>query len=91
MGFFPPQLKQISSQYKVVWGCEYFISAKSIHSSFMSWLNRYLKKVKYQSQNFQSRRSGEKAHHIYETYKNSVIPHGRHIYAKASDMAQATI
>ena len=42
-------------------------------------------------QNSQSRRSGEKAHHTYETYKNTVITHGRHIYAKASDTAKATI
>ena len=26
---------------------------------------------------------------IYETYKNTVMPHGRHIYAKAYDMAKA--
>ena len=30
--------------------------------------------------------SGEKSHHIYETYKNTVMPHGCHIYSKASDM-----
>ena len=35
--------------------------------------------------------SGEKAHHIYETYKYAVMPHGRHIYAKAYDMEQATM
>ena len=28
---------------------------------------------------------------IYETYKNTVMPHERHIYAKASDMEKATI
>ena len=41
------------------------------------------------SQNDQSRRSDEKAHYIYTAYKNTVMPHGRHIYAKASDMANA--
>ena len=55
----------------------------------LSWRDRYLKKLKYQSQNAQSRRYGEKAHHIYTTYKNTVMPHGIHIYAKASDMANA--
>ena len=35
--------------------------------------------------------SGEKAHHIYETYKNTVMPHGYHTYAKAYDIAKATI
>ena len=28
---FPPQLKQMSTLYKIMCGCEYFISAKSIH------------------------------------------------------------
>ena len=28
---------------------------------------------------------------MYETYKNTVIPHGRHMHAKAYDMAQATM
>ena len=46
-------------------------------------------KLKDKSQNSQSRRSGEKSHHTYETYKNTVMPHGRHIYAKASDMTNA--
>ena len=29
--------------------------------------------------------------HIYEIYKNTVIPHGRHIYANTSDMVKATM
>ena len=33
----------------------------------------------------------KKSHHIYETYKNTVMPHGRHIYAKEYDIAQATM
>ena len=36
--------------------------------------------------NYQNRRSGEKEHHTYETYRNTVMPYGRHIYAKASCM-----
>ena len=28
---------------------------------------------------------------MYEAYKNTVMQHGRHIYAKASDMAKATM
>ena len=31
----PPQLKQMSACYKIMRGCEYCISAKSIHSSFL--------------------------------------------------------
>ena len=87
----PPQLKQMSARYKVMCGCECCIYDKSIHSLLLSWRDRYLKKLKDKSQNAQSRRSGEKAHHIYTTYKNTVMPHGRHIYAKVSDMASAKI
>ena len=39
----PPQLKQMSSQYKVVCVCKCCISAKSIHLSLLSWHDRYLK------------------------------------------------
>ena len=72
-------------------GFECCIYAKSIHSSLLSWRDSYLKKLKDKSQNAQIRRSGEKSHHIYDTYKNTVMPHGCHIYAKASDMAKAKI
>ena len=72
-------------------GCECCISSKSIHSSLLSWRDRYFKKIKDQSQNAQNRRSGGKANFLHETYKNTVMTHGRHIYAKASDMAKATM
>ena len=39
----PPQSKQISLQYKVMCGCKCCISSKSIHSSLLSWRDRYLK------------------------------------------------
>ena len=54
----PPQLKQTSALYEVMCGCECCISTKSIHSSLLSWHDPYLKKLKYQSQNAQNRRSG---------------------------------
>ena len=38
-----PQLKQMSARYKVMCGCECCISAKIIHSSLLSWRDRYLK------------------------------------------------
>ena len=38
----PPQLKKTSARYKIMCGCECFISAKSIHSSLLSWRDRYL-------------------------------------------------
>ena len=87
----PHQLKQMSARYKVMCGCECCISAKSIHSLFLSWRDRYLKKLKDKSQNAQSRRYGEKENHIYTTYKNTVMTHGRHIYAKSSDMSNTTM
>ena len=62
-----------------------------MHSSLLSWRDRYLKKLKDLSQNAHSRRSGGKENRIYETYKNTVMPHGRHIYAKAYEMAKATM
>ena len=88
---FPPQLKKVSARYKFMCGCECCISAKIIHSSLLSWRDRHLKKLKDKIQNSQIRRSGEKAHHIYETYKNTLIPHGLHIYSKASEKAKATM
>ena len=39
----PPQLKHISARYKIIFGCECFISARSIHSSLLSWRDIYLK------------------------------------------------
>ena len=59
----------MSSRYKVMCGCECCISAKSMHSSLLSWRDSYLKKLKDLSQNAQNRRSGEKANRIYKTYK----------------------
>ena len=87
----PPQLKQMSARYKVMCSCECCISDKIIHLSLLSWRDRYLEKLKDQSHNDQNRSSSEKSHHIYETYKNTGMSHGRHIYAKAYDMSQATM
>ena len=71
--------------------CDYecFISSKSVHSSLLSLWDRYLNKLKYQSQNSQKIRSGEISNHLFETYKNYVMPHGRHIYQTAYDMAMS--
>ena len=40
---FPPQSKQMSARYKIMCGCECCIYSKSIHSSFISWRDRYVK------------------------------------------------
>ena len=37
----PPQLKQMSAQNKIMCGCECCISDKIIHSSLLSWRDRY--------------------------------------------------
>ena len=81
----------MSARYKIMCGCECCIYAKIIHSSLLSWCDRYLKKLKDKIQNSQSRGSGEKAHHIYTTYTNTVMPHGCHIFAKVLDMENATM
>ena len=45
--------------------------------------------MKDKSQNSQSRRCDEKSHQMYETYKNTEMPHRCYIYTKESDMAKA--
>ena len=87
----PPQLKNMSDRYEVMCSCECCISSKSIHSSLLSWLDRYLSKINDISQNAQNTRSGEMDNHLFETYKNSMTPHGRHIYATAAAMAMDTM
>ena len=42
----PSQLKQTSAHYKLMCGFECCISAKIIHSSLLTWLDRYLKNSK---------------------------------------------
>ena len=39
----PPQLKEFSTQYKVMCARECCISSKNIHSSLLSWRDCYLK------------------------------------------------
>ena len=49
------------------------------------------KEIKHQSQNEQNIKSGEMANRLFETYKNSVMMHGRHSYQTESAMAMATL
>ena len=85
----PPQLYKMSTQYKVRCGCELCVSAKIINSPLISLRDCYFRKLNNFSQNAQNRNSGENSNHLFETYKISVIPHGRHIYAKSADIAMA--
>ena len=87
----PPHLNKIYEHYKVMCGCELCISAKSINSSYISWRDHYLRELKNLSKNAQNRRSGEKSNRLFETYKNSVMPHGCHIYETAADTTMAKI
>ena len=61
----PPQLKKMSTWYKVMCVCECFISAKSIHSQLLSCRDCYLGNINNLGQNAQNRRSGEKANRLF--------------------------
>ena len=50
-----------------------------------------MRKINDLSQNAQNRSSGENSNILFETYKKSVMPHGRHIYETASDMDMDTM
>ena len=71
--------------------CKCCISDKSIHSSLLSWRDRNLKNSRIKAKILKIEGPGKKKSCTYETYKNTVMPHERHIYAKSSDMAKATM
>ena len=50
-----------------------------------------LKKIKDQTHNLQNRKSCEMANRIFETYKNSTMPHVHHRYKTVSGMTMATM
>ena len=87
----PRKINNTTSQYKVMFSCECFISYKSMNSSLLTWHNCCLKHLKDRSQNAQNRRSGEIPSCTSATYKNAVRPHGCHIYNNAEDMAMETM
>ena len=58
--------------------------------TLMAWL-LYKKTQGSQPQFSKQKVWGEKKIRIYETYKNTVMPHGIHIYAKAYDREKATM
>ena len=72
-------------------GCECCISAKIIHSPLLSLRDWYFKNSNIKSKILKIEGPGEKQIRIYETYKNTFMPHRCHIYVKASDMAKATV
>ena len=62
-----------------------------MHPFLILWRDRYLNKIKDVSKNDQNQRSVEMANCLFDTNKNLVILHGRHIYATASGMYIATM
>ena len=81
----------MTSQYTFMCGFECCISAKSIHSSLLTWRYHNLKQLKDVSHNAQNIRSGEISSHIFETYNKAAWTHGFHIYVTAENMSMAKI
>ena len=87
----PPQLKNMSACYKVMGGCECWISAKIRKYSLLTWRYHHLKQLKDRFCNAQNRQYVEIESCIFKIYKNSVRPHSCHIHNTASDMDMATM
>ena len=85
-----PQLKNIIKIQGHLW-LRMLNICQSAHSPLLSLRDCYFKIPKDIIQNSQNRRSGKKSNRIYETYKNTIMPHGRHIYAKEYDMENSTM
>ena len=81
----------MTSWYKVMRGCWYYISTKSMHLYLLTWQYCRLKNLKYRSNNAQHRRYGKISSRIFETYKNVVRPNGFHIKKTAADIATTTM
>ena len=60
-------------------GCECCISAKSMHSSLLEWRDRYLKNSRISEKMLKTEGQEKNKISTNETYKNTVMPHGRHI------------
>ena len=56
--------------YKVMCGCECYISDKIMHNSLLTWRDRHLKQLKDRSRNAQNISSGEIESFIFVTYNN---------------------
>ena len=61
-----------------------------MNSSLLTWCDIHLNHLKDRTHNAK-KRSGELSSRLFETYKNSVRPHGCHIYNSAADMAMSTM
>ena len=74
------QIRKMSACYKVIRGCECCIYAKSIHSELLSRRDCYSRNFNNIIKNAQKIRPGEKANRLFDTYKNSMMPYGHHMY-----------
>ena len=81
----------MTDRYKVMCGCECCMFAKSMHLSLLTWRDHHLKQPKDIIQNVQNIRSGELSSSLFETYKNSVRPHGCHICNYSADITMSTM
>ena len=72
-------------------GCDCSISTKSMHYSLLTWRCSHMEQLKDQSHNMQNISYGKISSSIFETYTNSVGPHGFHIHNTAAYMAMATM
>ena len=70
-------------------GCKFCISDKSKYSSLLSWQDLYLKNSMISAKMLKTEGPGKMKILIYETYKNTVIPHRRHIYDNTYDTTKA--
>ena len=61
-------------------GCECCIYAKSMHSYFLTWRDSHINHLKDRIYHAQNTRSGGLSSRVFEIYRNSVVPHGCHIY-----------
>ena len=81
----------MTALYNVICRCDWCTSTKGMYSSLLTYPDRHFKHLKDRSNNAQNRRSGELSIHLFETYKNSVRPHGCYIYNYAEDTVMETM
>ena len=72
-----------------MWGCEFRIYVKNVHSSLPTCRNCRPKHLKDRSNNVQNIRSGKISIPTFEIFKDYVRPHGCHIYNTAVEMPMA--
>ena len=67
----PPQLKKMSSRYKVMGGCKCCISSKSMHLSLLSWRDCYLKNSRISAKMLKTESIKKENSHVQKLLKYS--------------------